>query len=618
MRHIILILAVFIGSQLTGKTYAQTSADDQRIAYSYYNNKEYDKAAYMFETIFNQTKSKTHFHYYITCLIKNGDLDKAEKAARKQLSASKNNSTYRVILGNVYKARHQNDKAEQEYKEALEGMRPDRNSIIELTNQLLTSEERDLAEKALIRGQEISGQDLSMELFSVYASNRNFKMMSETALNIIEKDPTRIYTVQNQMQYYLNNDINDEFYNILRTATVQRIQQNPLKQYSELMIYLQIIKKNYKSAILQAKALDKRQNEEGDRLMSIADQAMAAKDYASASDAYKYVQLKGTGNPNYQRATFGVLQSVYEQIKDGSISDMAEYQYLENQYITAFSEFGFTSRNISEIKNYANLETYYLNKPDSAQSILERALATPGINYMQRAQLTLELGDVQLYKGEPWEALMTYAKVENDNKQNEYGDEAKYRKARIAYYTGNFKWAASQLDVLKAATTKLAANDAMELSLLISDNAERESEIPGDTTSAIMENGESSRDLRIFARADMYAHQNLRQKAIQSLDSIITIYKTSPLVDEAYYQKACIYEKQHQMDSAAVYYRKVADEYSYDILADKACYHYAKIAEKHLADSESAKKYYMRILSDYPGSVYAVEARERYREISGQ
>lgn len=230
MRHIILILAVFIGSQLTGKTYAQTSADDQRIAYSYYNNKEYDKAAYMFETIFNQTKSKTHFHYYITCLIKNGDLDKAEKAARKQLSASKNNSTYRVILGNVYKARHQNDKAEQEYKEALEGMRPDRNSIIELTNQLLTSEERDLAEKALIRGQEISGQDLSMELFSVYASNRNFKMMSETALNIIEKDPTRIYTVQNQMQYYLNNDINDEFYNILRTATVQRIQQNPLKQ----------------------------------------------------------------------------------------------------------------------------------------------------------------------------------------------------------------------------------------------------------------------------------------------------------------------------------------------------------------------------------------------------
>ncbi len=595
----------------------QTSADDQRLAYTYYNNREYDKAAYLFESLYNQSKSRTHFNYYINCLLKGGEIDKAEKVAKKHVSATKYNSVYRVILGMVYKAQHKNDKALQEFEGAVQGVSPDRNSIIELTNQFLSADEKEYAEKALLRGQEISGQDLSMELFSVYSSSRNFKMMSETALNIIENDKTRIYSVESQMQYYINNDINDEFYNLLRAATLQRIQKNPLPQYSELMIWLQIMKKNFKSAIVQAKALDKRLNEDGQRLINIADLAKTAKDYPAASEAYKYVLSKGNDNPYYQRATFGVLMSVYEQISDGTVSDTAEYKYLENQYATAFAEFGNNSRNLNEVMNYARLETYYLNKPDSAQGILERALKTPGISYTQRAQINLELGDVQLYKGEHWEALMTYAKVENDNKQNEHGDEAKFRKARIAYYTGNFKWAASQLDVLKASTSKLVANDAMELSLLISDNAERESEIPGDTTSAIIDNAISCQDLRIYARADMYMHQNLPGKAIASLDSIVELYKTSPLVDESMYLKARIYEKMRQMDSAAHYYKRVADEYAYDILADKACYFYAKLAEVN-GEAEEAKKYYMKILADYPGSIYAVEARERYRKISGQ
>ncbi len=615
MRHFIILVSILLG--LIHASAAQNT-DDVRLAYSYYNNHEYDKAAYMFESLFAQSRSLNYYNIYINCLIRGHETDKAEKAAKKQASASKNDPCYLVILGNVYKAQNNIEKAQQEYHRALENMRQDRNSVIQLTNMYLSADEKDLAEQALLKAQEASGQDYSSDLFTVYSSNRNFKKMSETALGIIEKDASQIYNMQNQLQYHINNDINDEFYNILRAEVQQRIQQNPQPQFSELMIWLQIMKKNFRMAIVQAKGLDRRLGEQGQRLINIGEQAIAAKDYAAASEAYKYVTDKGKDNVFYQKAVFGLMQSMYEQVMDGSISSTEEIMYLESQYASTFADFGINSKTIGEIRNYARIETYYLNKPDSAMMILERALSTPGINYVQKAQLNLELGDVQLYKGEQWDALMTYAKVENDNKQNEYGDEAKFRKARIAYYTGNFKWAKSQLDVLRAATTKLVANDAMELSLLISDNAERESEILGDTTSAIMENEEASKDLRIYARADMYHHQNLSGKAITSLDSIVELYKTSPLVDEAIYLKARIYEKQHKLDSAAANYKKVADEYAYDILADKACYFYAKLAETVKNDAEEAKRYYMRILSDYPGSVYAVEARERYRKISGQ
>lgn len=612
MKNLLILIILFLCTVCSAT--AQNN-DNVQLAYSYYNNKEYDKASYLFEDLFSQTKARSYFSYYIMCLLRTEQLDKAEKAAKKQASASKSDLCFRVILGYVYKYIHKLDKAQEEYDGVISSLRADRNSIIQVTNQFLNFSENDYAEKTLLKAQEITGDNYNNELFSVYASSRNFKMMAQTGLDIVDKNPTEIFNVENMYQYYINNDINDEFYDILRSTLLQRIQQKPSTHYSEMMIWLLVQKKNFKSAIVQAKALDKRLGENGQRLIQIGDQALQVKDFATAADAYKYVLDKGKDCPYHQRATFGTLTSMYEQIAGGTITDITQIKFLESQYAATFEELGYNNKTVSEIRNYARLEAYYLSKPDSARAIIERALQAQGINYSVKASLTLELGDIQFFEGDVWDALMTYAKVENNNKQNEYGDEAKFRKARVAYYTGNFKWASSQLDVLKSATTKLVANDAMELSLLIADNAERENSIPGDTTSLIAENELSSPDLRIYARADMYRHQNQLDRAVLSLDSIIAVHKTSPLVDEAYYMKANIFFAQHLYDTAAVYYKKVADDYSYDILADKACYNYAKLAEQHLSDTVAAKEYYMRILTDYPGSVYAVEARERYRAL---
>ncbi|MBO7463867.1 MAG: hypothetical protein J6T96_14880, partial [Bacteroidales bacterium] len=103
---------------------------------------------------------------------------------------------------------------------------------------VLTFSENDYAEKTLLKAREITGDDFSNELFSVYASSRNFKMMAETGLDIVDKNPSEILSVENMYQYYINNDINDEFYEILRTTLLQRIQQKPSTHYSEMMIWL--------------------------------------------------------------------------------------------------------------------------------------------------------------------------------------------------------------------------------------------------------------------------------------------------------------------------------------------------------------------------------------------
>ena len=588
--------------------------EDVSLAYTYYNNHEYEKAVYLFESLFNQTHAKNYFHYYIKCLESLGELDKAEKAVKKQVVANKNDLSYKITLGSVYKSQGKMDKAAEQFDGVVAALPRDRNSIIALCNSFLQADEPDYAEKTLVQGAEVAHLDFSMELFSVYASSRNYKKMSETSLDVVEADESRLSTVENMLQYYLNNDTNDELYSVLRSSLMQRIQKSPSTALSEMLIWVYVQKKNFKMAVNQAKALDRRTNRQGRNLVALGQQAIDAGDYATASDAYKYVLELGEKSPYYSHAKLGVLNTMYQQVVNGSITDAEQLTYLENEYRSVFAKNGVNASTIQHVVNYARLETYYLNNADTAKSILNKALQQP-LNYSVKADINLQLADIYLYAGDEWEALMIYAKVENDNKQNEKGDEAKLRKAKVAYYTGSFKWALSQLDVLKAATSKLVANDAMELAIIINDNMQvSDNTFITDTTAT----ADPDRELKIFARGDMYMFQSRLQDAYTCYDTIVTQFKSSPLVDESLYRQAQIRERQKEFSEAATLYQKVADDYAYDNLADKAAFRCAEISSAYLADPETAKKYYLKILTDYPGSVYAVEAREKFRKIDGK
>ena len=60
---------------------------------------------------------------------------------------------------------------------------------------------------------------------------------------------------------------------------------------------------------------------------------------------------------------------------------------------------------------------------------------------------------------------MIFSQIVLDFKDDSLGHDAKFRNARISYYTGDFAWAQTQLDALKASTSKLISNDAIDLSL---------------------------------------------------------------------------------------------------------------------------------------------------------
>jgi tetratricopeptide (TPR) repeat protein len=219
-----------------------------------------------------------------------------------------------------------------------------------------------------------------------------------------------------------------------------------------------------------------------------------------------------------------------------------------------------------------------------------------------QAECKLMLGDILLITNEEWDAILLYSQVEKSFKENPIGHQAKYNRAKVSYYQGQFDWAQAQLDVLKASTTKLISNNAMKLSLFITDNL-------GLDTSAMAMN--------MFAKADLLGFQNKLDESMNLLDSMLSIFPGHTLTDDIIFKKADIHIKRKEYTKAAALYEKVATDFSYDILADDALFSWADLLENKLNDKEKAMEIFEKIVLDYSDSIFTTEARKRFRNLRG-
>jgi hypothetical protein len=258
------------------------------------------------------------------------------------------------------------------------------------------------------------------------------------------------------------------------------------------------------------------------------------------------------------------------------------------------------SATIYLVQENAHLLAFYLDKTDEAIELLKEALLVPQLKTEEWGRLKTEMADIYIYADDPWEATLLYSQVIDANKTNSLGDEVKLKKAKLGYYLGNFSWAKSQLDVLKASTSKLTANDAMELSLMIGNNLNL------DTTAI---------PLTMFAKADLLFFQNKGKYAMVVLDGLAETYPYHSLVDDILFRKAKIEIERQNYTIAAEHLEKIVSDFSYDLLGDDAQFMLAELYNYNLGEQAKAKDLYKTILTLYPGSVFTDESREKYREL---
>jgi tetratricopeptide (TPR) repeat protein len=443
------------------------------------------------------------------------------------------------------------------------------------------------------------------ELVGLYQQMGNYAAMTNEYFDLLDNYPSMMNSIQISMQRALQEAPDERLADGVRQALVSRVQEHPEnKTYLEMMIWFALQQKDFRFALEQAEAIDARFPDLGGaQLLRVARIAQNNDDLAVAADAYHHLVAKGKDNPYYFDARVGELEVEFAQINHNYTVDSKSLATLQAKYLAAFGELGKNERTIPLMRNYAALMAYHGGDAQAAVDILDDALEIPRLKPQIKDEIKLELGDLLLFAGQTWDASLLYMQVEKANKDDVLGAMGKYRNARLSYYNHDFEWAKSQLDVLRASTSKLIANDAMELSLLISDNME------DDSTYSMLE---------LFADADLLFYRNMLDSALSGFDAVSSHTMSHPLLDEVLMRKAQIKMKQGRYQEADSLLQRLVNFYPYDITADDALMLMAELNEERLDNRDKALQCYEKILIDYPTSLYADRARKRYNNLKAR
>ncbi len=597
------ILLVTIISLLTWSvTQAQSNGSKSQLAYQYYKDKEYEKAALLYKDLYSQAQSSSYFNYLIKCYIADEQYSIAEKTLKLEIKKQRFNTALKVQLGSVYLAYGDEDKAKKLYQKTIDQLKGDtRTQVIALANAFISQREFKYAEQTYLKGRKLSRGNYSyaFELANVYYYSRDYQKMINQYLDVLDESPRYLKSVQNRLQSTVYRQDDGSLNETLKRELITRIQKsNSNSIFSELLIWLYLQEKDFGKAYIQTRALDKRMQEEGRRLISLGQLAYNNKDYETAIKCYDYVLKLGKEKVNYLQAEVGYILSLQAQILESPKPEQTQIAKLNTTYKTILKEIGNVPESIDIIINYAHVSAFYSDSIDKGISMLEELLDHRVLSLPQQSEAKIELADELLLNDNIWEATLYYSQVIKANPNNEIGNEAQIKKAKLAYYSGDFLWAKGQLDVLKASTSKLIANDALYLSSIIADN------IKDDTTGVA---------LQMFAHSDLLIYQNKNRQALEVLDSLQKQFPNHSLSDDVLFKKAKIYEKLGQDSIAKDLYQEILDKYYTDILADNALMALANIYTKE-GNPEKAMELYTRLLVDFSDSFFTTEARRKIVE----
>lgn len=590
--------------QLLGPSSNQTLTTE-KLAIQYYEQKAFEKANIYFDELFNKS-AENWFSYYYKSLLAIKDYSKAEKITKKFLKEVKNNTFLYVRLGQIYKLQNNEKKEKEFYDKAIKDLIPFPPYVQNLATALVEVGQYNYALDSYQKGRNATPEyPYYFERAEVYKVMNDLKAMINELLDAIDFKESDIQLVKINLQNSLGyNEETGGFKNpLLKEELQKRIQKNPDKiAFIEFLIFVQLQQKDFYGAFIQSKSLDKRLNEDGQRMYELAKLFVTNKQWSVSKQCFDYLILKGPSNLFFDASTIDKLSVEFLSLTESSLTQREAFISLEVNLLKANEKYKNSYLSSVLIKDIAYLKAYYLDKSAEAIILLEDYLLNNSLEIQLKAELKLMLADIYLISGEIWEASLLYSQVEKDFKYEAIGQEAKFRNAKLSFYAGDFAWAKSQADVLKGATTKLISNDALDLSLIISDA------IAVDTNEA---------PLKLFACADLMIRQHKYEEAIVKMDSINLLYSSNTLGDDIYFKKAQIYMIQKKYKDVESMYKNILEYYPNELYADDSQFKLGELYEYYLSDKEKAKQIYQELLLNFSGSTYAVEARMRYRELRG-
>ncbi len=574
--------------------------DQIALANEYFAQQEYEKALSIYQKLAgSNVVLQIHDNYWQT-LQKLNKYEEAEKYLKKQVKRNPTEAVFNVDYGLLLRALKKENEANLHFQNYIKLIEKEDNLLRLAARKFINAQLHDYAEQVYLAGRKNGKDQFTYELAALYSVSGNVEKMMGEYLSLLSQDESRVEYVQN----FLGGRLRDESeWAKVESILLKYVQQEPDKVvFSDMLLWYYLQQKKFYKAFMQVKAIDKRQKLGGQRIYEIGILAFKNQEYDHAITIFEYIV------ENYKRTIIALnakqmLTAAKEEVvKNTYPVDTQKIRELIDQYKQIYQESGINLNGIQALRSQALLYGFYLNEKDSAQVLLEAVLQANRLDPETKARTKMDLGDIYILKGEPWEAALLYGQVEREQKNELLGQEAKLKNAKLSYYKGEFELSKGHLDILKLATSREIANDAMSLSLLIGDNLDL------DTTEA---------PLRAYAEIDLLAFQNRYEEALKAYDKMLIDFPNHSLSDEIFWSKSQILLKLGRFSEAMKYLERILAEHKEDIWADDANFMMGKIYQDYLNNKEKAMEHFQKQLLEFQGSTFNVEARKRYRILRG-
>ena len=570
------------------------SAQNEQLAFNYIDAGEYEKAVTILEDVYSKNK-----HLYLDKLLYcYQQLQQYEKAIKfiNELKPNNNNPTLLVEEGYIFQLQKKQSEADKKYQEALNEIDKNANFAYTLGSVFERKVLLEWALKAYEKGQKLNPNlNFDYQTAMIQGQLGNLEVMLNKLLDYGFNTPDGTPMVQNQLTRYLMDDAEGSFASSIRKNLLLRTQKSQDVYWNQFLSWFFVYQKEYGKAFVQEKAVYKRNPESFYNIVTLGSMAMEEKQFEDAKLILEFV-LENTQDVELQMKAHHFLISM-----EMESSTSKEYLTIDLKLQELLKKYGISTYSLDLQILSARFKTFYLNQSKLGIELLQNALKLP-LNQREQAEVKMELANIMVYDEKFNQAILYYAQVEDNLKNDVLAHEASLKLAKANFYKKDFDWTLQQVKVLKQSPSLLIANDAVEMFLLIQDNSAEDSLRVA---------------LQSYATADLKLYQNKKEEALQLFLAILEKHKGESIEEGTLFKVGKIYEEKGDFNKALIYYQNILDNHKDGIYKDEALYFSAEIYRKHLLDNEKAKALYEKVLLEHPDSLYYTESRKQYRTLRG-
>ena len=270
------------------------------LAKQYFNDGAFEKAVVFYEKLVVKNPRRTDYgEGLIACYQQLERYEDAEKYLLEQLENPRAYPTFYVELGYNHTLQNEDDKAREYYEKALARIEENPNYGYGIGFRFQKYALLDWALSAYSKAMELNPElDYNYQMAKIYGEQGDVEKMYRSYLTLISEGKTSKSNVLRSIDDFISSDPENGNNLTLKKVLLENAQRNPDILWNELLSWLFVQQKQFRSAFRQEKAIYKRMDGSSmQRLEGLGELTLEENDYEIAQEIFEYI-VENTADKN--------------------------------------------------------------------------------------------------------------------------------------------------------------------------------------------------------------------------------------------------------------------------------------------------------------------------------